>query len=103
MPRTRYTIEQTLIDIQKCKERIIEAKKIEELAHTEYILDSYIASRTSHDPWVRWEAEHTLQYIDSEQKSYQRCISARMKIEKELRLLEKRLVKLQSQSENLSI
>ena len=96
MSRSRYTIYQTLIDIEACLKKITSTKEIEKSSRDQLHDSIYTANRISNDPWDQWESDKARNYIDEDTKWYQSCIRKRMKIEKELRLLELRLIRLQS-------
>jgi hypothetical protein len=101
MSRSRYTIHQTLIEIDNCNNKIILAKIIEERAcdlfyEDKYTIDEY--ENEGGDGWDQFRYYKAKSFLKSDIKYYQRKIRERMKLEKELRLLNKRLNKLQLNS-----
>lgn len=97
MSRSRYTIYQTLIDINNCNDKIIEAMEIEERSHGFVLENTYLIREYENeggDGWDHFRYSKAKYYLDSDIKSYQSNIRKRMKLEKELRLLNLRLNKL---------
>ena len=99
MTRSRYTIYQTLIDIDSCNSKIICAKIIEERAcdlfyEDKILIDEY--ENEGGDGWDEFRYSKAKFYLQSDTECYQRDIRKRMKLEKELRLLNLRLKKLQN-------
>lgn len=96
MSRSRYTIHQTLIDIDNCKNKIDIAKKEEERSCDRVYEDKFDIDVGYNDDWDGFRASKASHFLESDIKWYQNDIRKRMKLEKELRLLNLRLTKLQN-------
>ena len=96
MTRSRFTIYQTLIDIEVCKENILKLEEIEDRALYQS-LDSrcWREDIEDDDPWVRWQGHKNSSYAKDDIIYYNSCIRKRMKEQKTLRLLEEQLHRLE--------
>ena len=97
MSRSRYTIYQTLFDINNCNDKIISAKIIEERSRDlvyedKYIIDEY--ENEGGDGWDEFRYSKAKSFLKSDIECYQLNIRKCMKLEKELRLLNLRFNKL---------
>lgn len=90
--RSRFTIHQTLNDINHLKYYILKAYDTEERARDQVDDDLYdMSDRDNWGDFTRHKARRNFQY---DHIYYQQCVSKRMKLEKEMILLNVRLNKL---------
>jgi len=106
MSRLTFKINQILIEINQYTQllnlaRINEEKACDMFYDDKYHIDIYEDEDACVDGWDEFRYSKAKSFIKSDLKYYQRCISKRMKIEKELRLLLVRLNKLQSKINQL--
>lgn len=90
--RSRFTIHQTLNDINHLKSHISKAYDTEERARDQ--VDDDLYDMSDRDDWGDFTRHKAMRYFKDDHVYYQQCVSKRMKLEKEMILLYVRLNKL---------
>jgi hypothetical protein len=93
----RYNLHDLQHDIDQLNEDI-EKERIKETKLSDQVFWDNITikrARTSEDGWDRWEADKTSHYLPDDNKIYQQQIQARLRLEKQIRILEQRIRKIQ--------
>jgi hypothetical protein len=87
------------IEIEEMTIMIEKATKLEEEYYDQLTDDTYYiqcAKDDSSDPWAQYEGDKASFYLKSDNELFQRQRSFRMRLEKEKRLLEQRIKKIQA-------
>ena len=86
-----YQIQNYILDLEK---KIIDALNDEHIFREQFLESLYWANGEFTDGWDLWEQDKHTSYLKDDEKSYQRKIRFRMKLEKQKRILERRLCKI---------
>lgn len=93
---SRFNAYQLRIDLEAAQSELAEALDKERQAEVEILVDTMIINRKSQDAWDSWESAKYRVYVNNDRKLYNATVRRRLRVEKKIRLIERRLAKFEN-------